>query len=341
MKRILAIGVILLFIGSISSSTGINLEKNPTIPLLDENTLYVGGSGPGNYTKIQDASDNASSGDTIFVYDDSAPYYENLVIDKSINLTGENKETTIIDGNYLESVITIKCKYATIQGATYSAISGFTIQNSGNEFWDSGIEMEFYQCSFYYIISNNIIRSNQNGIFLFCTCDSNITNNIIIDNQYGIILSGARMLGECRSNNILDNIISNNSEYGIICYERVYSTFISNNIIINNNIGIEINYDTHNSVCIGNHISKNRVGLITNPVNTVVKRNNFIENEKSAIQYFNSRYGENTIFDGNYWDKPRTYPYPIPRRIGLIIFMWPWFPLWDWHPAKEPYDIEV
>jgi hypothetical protein len=32
------------------------------------NTLYVGGSGPNNYSKIQDAIDNASGRDTIFVH---------------------------------------------------------------------------------------------------------------------------------------------------------------------------------------------------------------------------------------------------------------------------------
>ena len=30
-------------------------------------TLYVGGSGPSNYTQIQDAVDSASNGDTAFV----------------------------------------------------------------------------------------------------------------------------------------------------------------------------------------------------------------------------------------------------------------------------------
>ena len=60
------------------------------------NTLYVGGSGPNNYTKIQDAVDNASDGDTVYVF--NGTYYENVFIGRSINLIGENKDTTIIDG---------------------------------------------------------------------------------------------------------------------------------------------------------------------------------------------------------------------------------------------------
>ena len=98
MKRILAIGIILLFIGmSISSSTGFNAVEQSITPL-NGKTLYVGGSGPGNYTYIQLAINDASNGDTVFVY--NGMYYENVIVDKSINLIGEDRNTTVIDGNY-------------------------------------------------------------------------------------------------------------------------------------------------------------------------------------------------------------------------------------------------
>ncbi|RLF50126.1 MAG: hypothetical protein DRN19_05150, partial [Thermoplasmata archaeon] len=59
-----------------------------------ERTLYVGGEGEGNYSKIQDAIDDASNGDRVFVY--SGIYNESIILDKSIDLIGECKEKTII-----------------------------------------------------------------------------------------------------------------------------------------------------------------------------------------------------------------------------------------------------
>ena len=79
-------------------------------------TLYVGGSGPDNYTKIQDAIDNASDGDTIFVY--SGTYFEHVVVDKQLYLIGEDKNSTIIDGEGSEDVVVIYADGVTIQQFT-------------------------------------------------------------------------------------------------------------------------------------------------------------------------------------------------------------------------------
>ena len=119
MKKIVIIGIILLFIGmSISSSTGFYVREQ-SIKTLNGKTLYVGGSGPGNYTKIQDAIDNASDGDTVFVY--CGIYYEHLKVEKNINLFGEDIEKTVIDAGGNETAVDI--------GASVN-LSGFTIQNA-------------------------------------------------------------------------------------------------------------------------------------------------------------------------------------------------------------------
>ena len=146
-RKCLAIGIILLFVGTcIIPAIAQDTEKS--LPTSRGNWLYVGGSGPGNYTKIQDAIDDAIDGDTVFVYDDSSPYIENIGIDKSIQLLGENKNTTIIDGTQKGHTIVLKSNNSTIQG--------FTIKN-GKSY----------------------------GVLLLCS-DSNIFSNILTSNSVGI-----------------------------------------------------------------------------------------------------------------------------------------------------------
>ena len=122
-RKCLAVGIILLFVGTcIIPAIAQDIEKSSS-PTSRGNWLYVGGSGPGNYTRIQDAINASSDGDTVFVY--NGTYYENVVVDKSINLIGEDKNITIIDGNGSRDVILLT-RFS--EGVT---INGFTIQNSG------------------------------------------------------------------------------------------------------------------------------------------------------------------------------------------------------------------
>ena len=143
-KKCLVVGVVVLFIGMcVVPSTG-TIIKEPYEQVSSGNTLYVGGDGPGNYSKIQDAIDDAVDGDTVFVYDDSSPYYENVVVDKRIILIGENKNTTIIDGN--EGADTININSGNVN------ISGFTIKNGS-----AGIRIENLPSYDNNVIYNNII----------------------------------------------------------------------------------------------------------------------------------------------------------------------------------------
>ena len=55
--------------------------------VIDLDMTYVDVEGGAEYASIQDAVDNASDGDTIFVY--AGVYLENVVVNKSVNITGE------------------------------------------------------------------------------------------------------------------------------------------------------------------------------------------------------------------------------------------------------------
>jgi len=165
-KKLFAAGIILLLVCMNIPSTGRVMEQTSTLST-DGITRYVGGSGPGNYTKIQDAIDNSSDGDTVFVY--KGEYHENLRIEKSINLIGENKNLTIVEADeYYSSLINIY--------ADEVKVSGFTIQGS----FFLGVYTNENSC----IISDNIIKNNGRGIDIGSAKSKNNTvhNNILIDN---------------------------------------------------------------------------------------------------------------------------------------------------------------
>ncbi len=239
MKKLLTVTILILFIGInvISSSANNVVVIKSSIIYFNSNTLYVGGNGLENYTKIQDAIENASNGDTVFVYDDSSPYYENIVIDKSIKLQGENKNTTVIDGNNIDDVVYIT--------ADDIYISDFTFRNSGIYDFDAGIEIH---SDFNTIYNNSICDNGGNGlatggIFINSSSNNTIHFNLIYKNEYeGIFILNS----DC--NYIYENKIFNNDRLGIMLKES------SNNIIEDNDIyenfcGIALlPYSTHNII---------------------------------------------------------------------------------------------
>ena len=157
MNKGIVLGIAFLFVVmSFASISGIQINNQIIKPLDRGNILYVGGSGPGNYTSIQDAINDSNSGDTVFVFDDSSPYYENVIVDKSISLIGEDRNTTFIDGDLKTSVIEVISENV--------IIDSFTIQNGGGEFPGSGIEIR--DSSNYNAILNSNIYYNQDGIFI-------------------------------------------------------------------------------------------------------------------------------------------------------------------------------
>jgi parallel beta-helix repeat protein len=131
--KTLVIGInLLLFFMSITSSIAIDNVKKSSLVTYSSNTLYVGGSGPGNYTKIQDAINNTNDGDTVFVY--KGTYYEYIIINKSIDLIGENRITTVIDGYYSGDVVSIHNSSV--------SVNEITVQHSGQGMWDHAIEVK-------------------------------------------------------------------------------------------------------------------------------------------------------------------------------------------------------
>ena len=394
---------------SCSVSAGFNNSfKRQSVTLLSGDVFYVGGNGSNNYTRIQDAIDNASSGDTIFVFDDSSPYHENIIINKSIFLIGEDKNLVVIDGDFKDMVITITTDDVFVSG--FTMIHPHTSHND----WDSALVdiissenvtikdsiMHQYEVHYgannagiilrnssYCFIQNNTVitepdtmkaygivllpSSNFNnisgneinnyvgGVLIWSSSDNVIymnyihhnldsiwinfgNNNTIINNIVNFNAGEGIRIDDGYNNVIFRNIISDNGEGGDI--QRGIGliggsdNYISYNQISNNNpSGIFLL--SPNNIITQNNISNNKIGVFfyTSYKNYIIK-NNFILNKKNGYfdRFISIR--DRMIWNENYWNRPRFMPYPIfgIGHLPLLSFRWVVF---DWHPAKEPYEI--
>ena len=320
-RKCLAVGIILLFVGTcIIPAIAQDTEKPSSVSRGD--WLYVGGSGPGNYSRIQDAINASSDGDTVFVYDDSSPYYETISIDKEIKVLGEDKNSTIIDAGQEEIIVQIR--------ANHTSIENFTLLNATN---GCGRAIWIY-ANHKVIIKNNIIidcaRGIENGDNGASYCE--FSYNVIENPSVGI-----RSLYYHSHLNIHHNIIHRSSTAMQL---ESNLCIIANNVINDSFDGLEFSVSHANKIY-DNIIMNNFIGIdLENSFFNSFYRNSFIANNVSArfqsmiVPIYNR-------WVRNYWDDLGAFP--IKRILGVYFIPVPGL-AWnrsnfDWFPAKEPYDI--
>jgi len=209
------------------------------------NTLYVGGTGPGNYTKIQTAINSASSGDIIFVF--GGTYYEKLDITKDMTIIGENEDTTFIDGGsnghvinahgIADSEIQVSLLHLTIRNAggggfdcvTFSYVINGEISNNKILNSQEGEGISIDHCSAVTIHANTIINNKIAGISLTASVLNIIQENLIQNNQKGIHLASFSS-----SNQIIHNTIRDNTVYGVYVIQSSSNSFSGNDFTANN-----------------------------------------------------------------------------------------------------------
>ena len=214
----------------------LELFKNTktSYPKKTGNIFYVGGSGPNNYTSIQEAINSASNRDTVFVYDDSSPYFENLIIDKSINLIGEDKETTIIDGtnlNVLLDTVNITVDHV--------FINGFSINNNDGYYYQAAVLIN----EDYTTVSNcKIYENDWIGISFLDSSYSQISNCEFFENSMSIHMV------DSNENIIRDCLFYQNTE-DILLFSTSHNNQIINCTCIGNSYnGIHVQYSSGNQI---------------------------------------------------------------------------------------------
>jgi parallel beta-helix repeat protein len=277
MKKGIVHGIIFLFVMiSFTSIPGIQIDNNIVVTSGRGNILYVGGSGPGNYSSIQEAIIDANNSDTIYVF--SGTYNENIKINKQLDLISQDKNTTI-----LKKSIEITADNVMVKGFT---ISGIRIYSDNNKIYD-----------------NIILYSLTFGIYIFESSNNHIHKNIIGDRAIGILIDNSE-------DNLIDNnTIINCSQSGIALGETSWTT-ISDNSISNHKgkyydaTGITL-VDSHKNVIVGNTISNNDKGISSfyGTGHTKIYHNNFINNKIDGnIEIGEDNWDEDYPIGGNYWN---------------------------------------
>jgi len=285
-----------------------------------ENTnkiLYVGGTGDGNYSSIMGAVDESASGDTIFIYNNI--YVEQVLITKSLNIKGEDKYNTIIDGNFLGNTI-----YIASDNVTLEEIS---IRNSGNYTYEEtnktgsntssnggggiqivegvGVSDDILTMTIDYAgvfsdsnnihISSCIIEQNYVGILMRNGSNNQVNDCLIQENNDG--------LNFYYGNNyvVKRNVLSDNIN-GMYLYEMYLSDIAYCSITANTGNGMTIAASEYNQFYM-NDITNNSIGviIINDCIGNMFYQNNFNANSMTHVRDVCMNIWDNGIV-GNYWD---------------------------------------
>lgn len=184
--------------------------------------ITVDGGGGGDYLTVQDAVDNATAGDTILIM--PGTYNEWVTVDKALTITGEDRDTTIL------------------QGSVASALNGIDIQGADGVSISSLTLME-YRC----------------GIRVTDADNTSITNTRIMDNLGSLITDYCGIETQNSDyGSFTGNILSNN-EFGIFLRNGSDYNTVSGNVITDNGYGIRLNSSTNNTLS-GNTVSSTLAG---------------------------------------------------------------------------------
>jgi parallel beta-helix repeat protein len=276
---VIAMLAMLLFAGNVSAKT-----------------LTVDDSGGADFTKIQDAINNATAGDTILVY--SGTYYENVVVNKKLILRGIDNG----DGQPVvnaQSVASPAIRLSTLSGGG-NTLEGFTVKNTTASIWwaNAGIEVD----SNNNIIRNNNALNNSIGIYLAYSSNNTLINNNATN---GVILRyfagfGIQLTSSSNNRLIGNNASNNGNGINLMIYSS-NNTLSGNTINSNLLYGIILQYYSNNSILSGNNVSNNNI----RGAYIISSRNNTIYNN-----YFNNAL--------NAWDNGNN-SWNIPKQAGINI----------------------
>ena len=238
------------------------------------------------YSSIQKAINTAVEGESLLV--SSGFYSEHLVVNKSVNLVGEDKYQTILDGSGKGTILSVE--------ADNVSISCFTIQFCGCSCLGyCGISAKPYHQNL--IITDNNILSNGYGIRL------NSTTKAILSHNNATHCDDAIVIYNSSSVLVSENSITFNSD-GIDLVNSAGND-IFENTICDNLFGLHMSNSSNNSI-ISNHFDSNNMSAIHSlghSANNSVLHNNFVSNAFDVSADSTNSWDNGYPSGGNYWSR--------------------------------------
>ncbi|MFA5363724.1 MAG: NosD domain-containing protein [Candidatus Bathyarchaeia archaeon] len=233
---------------SLPPNVGVNAESR---------TVVV----PDDYGSVQEAIDNAQVGDTVYVK--HGVYHENLSVNKTLSLVGENAETTVIDGGGVETAVLIGADGVTVSG--FKVINGDSPPPSHYMDFDKPHGIHLLHVSGC-IVVDNIVDYTGYGIWLYEAHGNQVTGNNCSYNWDGILFEGSY------SNHVSANRFTDN-RYGVRFYASTNNT-LENNKITDNGDDLLVSVDSFvNNVASSNTVNGKPVCYWVNQVNRTVPSN--------------------------------------------------------------------
>ena len=271
---------------------------------------------PDDYTTIQAAIANANAGDLIFVR--QGVYLENIVLNKSVSLVGQDRKNTIIEASGGGTGVEITSDNVVLSNFTVRGAGDFGVWvKSSDNLIQSNILADDHEGVYLdgreshvernTVRDNDALNNSDCGILLWVSFNNTIASNIVVSNYFGIYL-----FQNSSSNLLIENECVNNSDAGVLLSVGSSENRVTGNDISRNGLtggaytsGIVIDVNSNGNRLIGNNVTNNQRGMWQSyqTDHNTLYHNSFVNNSVQVA----SGVPVSNIWDngypsgGNYW----------------------------------------